>query len=173
MLGGYDSDDSEKEGSEPKAETAVEAGDEDEAEEEEESEEEDSDGEKKLPSASAAFKSVNKSGLEFKKFAAAKARERRVRSHEKMLERVPSASAASLRGQDSAPATKRPAEESLEGADAGDEEGGKGGGKGKKGDKMSVKERTRLKRIKGQSGIDHNGRVWKPEVWMQIRQQFD
>eukprot|EP00913_Durusdinium_trenchii_P008660 g8134.t1 len=50
-----------------------------------------------------------------------------------------------------------------------DEEESKGKGKGK--GKMS--ELTRLKRFKGQSGIDHNGKVWKPEIWMQMRNDLN
>lgn len=35
--------------------------------------------------------------------------------------------------------------------------------------KMTVKEKERLKRFKGQS----SHKEWKPELWMQLRQQFD
>lgn len=40
-------------------------------------------------------------------------------------------------------------------------------------DGMTTKERTKLKRAKGQSGEDHNGRTWKPEAMMQMRQDYD
>jgi hypothetical protein len=36
---------------------------------------------------------------------------------------------------------------------------------------MTVKERTKLKRERGQTGLDH--REWKSETEMQLRQQFD
>merc|ERR1712107_610333 len=121
---------------------------------------------------------MGKDGLEFKKYEKDQAKRTKARAHAMSLDRVTSASAASLRGQGWAPtadakdsalpteaadegSNKRPAETS-----AGD---GKGGGKGK----MSVKELTKLKRFKGQSGIDHNGKVGKPEIWMQMRLQFD
>ena len=81
-------------------------------------------------------------------------------------DRVTSASAATLRGQAWQPeakgkeavipevAVKRPRDD--------EETGEKGKGKGK--GKMSVKELTNLKRFKGPSGLDHNGKVWKPEA---------
>jgi len=43
----------------------------------------------------------------------------------------------------------------------------------KKPEYASAKERTKQKRLKGQSGEDHSGRQWKPEEWMKMRQQFD
>eukprot|EP00928_Gymnodinium_smaydae_P025261 TRINITY_DN20180_c0_g4_i2.p3 TRINITY_DN20180_c0_g4~~TRINITY_DN20180_c0_g4_i2.p3 ORF type:complete len:188 (-),score=67.04 TRINITY_DN20180_c0_g4_i2:1738-2301(-) len=138
----------------------------------------------KLPSVKSAFASLGEDGLEFKKFAAAKAKARRVRAHEESVsgpERVIAASASSLRSgghkvsreEDVATAmaaaeggTKRPADEKA------DEGKGKGKGKDKDGH-MTHKERTKLKRFKGQSGEDHSGRMWKPESWMKIRQEFD
>eukprot|EP00397_Hematodinium_sp_SG-2012_P068460 GEMP01111318.1.p1 GENE.GEMP01111318.1~~GEMP01111318.1.p1 ORF type:complete len:129 (+),score=38.27 GEMP01111318.1:264-650(+) len=38
---------------------------------------------------------------------------------------------------------------------------------------MSIKDRTKIKRIKGQSGEEHAGRTWKPDEWMKMRQEFD
>lgn len=38
---------------------------------------------------------------------------------------------------------------------------------------MSTKDRTKLKRAKGQSGEDHNGRVWKPQIMMDMRANYD
>lgn len=154
------------------------------AENPEDGEEDDDDADEtadKLTSASKAFKALNALGdeaLGFKKFAKDRAKTDRVRLHTMSLDRVTSASAATLRGQGWNPgaegkeavipeevAVKRPRD---------DEEETKGKGKGKEGKgKMSVKELTRLKRFKGQSGIDHNGKVWKPEIWMQMRNEFD
>mmetsp|Transcript_54667 Transcript_54667/g.158767 ORF Transcript_54667/g.158767 Transcript_54667/m.158767 type:complete len:210 (+) Transcript_54667:15-644(+) len=166
-----------------------------EGDEHEESEEEDggigADGDKPLPSAGAAFASVGEDGLEFKKFAAAKERTRRVQAHTMSLDRVAAASAATLRSQGWQPASASGSAMPQQARGAGEAEatlgekrtlaadadasagypGGKGKGKGKDG--MSVKEKTRLKRFKGQSGEDHSGRMWKPEVWMKIRQEFD
>eukprot|EP00931_Biecheleriopsis_adriatica_P107554 TRINITY_DN81891_c0_g1_i1.p1 TRINITY_DN81891_c0_g1~~TRINITY_DN81891_c0_g1_i1.p1 ORF type:complete len:198 (-),score=76.09 TRINITY_DN81891_c0_g1_i1:62-655(-) len=197
MLGGnYDDSESEgggvakssdeEEGEKPPAPTGT-GGEAEEAEEEddEDDEEEDEDAASKLTSAAKAFKTLDalgQEGLGFKKFEKDQAKNRKVRAHAMSLDRVTAASAASLRGQGWSPSadakdaqlppaaaegdagSKRPAEAN---------EGG-GGGKGKDGKgKMSVKELTRLKRFKGQSGIDHNGKTWKPEIWMQMRQQFD
>ena len=39
------------------------------------------------------------------------------------------------------------------------------------GEKLTVKDRTKLKRERGQTGLDT--RVWKSETEMQLRQQFD
>ncbi|KAF4679839.1 hypothetical protein FOZ63_000153 [Perkinsus olseni] len=39
--------------------------------------------------------------------------------------------------------------------------------------RYSTKDRTRLKRFKGQSGEDHAGRSWKPDVWMKMRNEYD
>merc|ERR1719487_1147029 len=112
---------------------------------------------------------MGEAGLEFKKFEKTKAKQQRVQRTAAKEERVPAASAETLRSQQAAPG-KRPAEDE----DAGEKSSeGKGKGKGKDKDGMSVKERTRLKRMKGQSGVDHNGKMCKPEVWMKIRQEFD
>mmetsp|Transcript_50078 Transcript_50078/g.79278 ORF Transcript_50078/g.79278 Transcript_50078/m.79278 type:complete len:172 (-) Transcript_50078:65-580(-) len=168
--GGYDDSDSEEQGEGQVAGNAEEQTNACEAEEEESEEESDDDpaGGKRLPSAKKAF-TLGEDSLEFKKFASAQARQQRVRAAEsEKLDRVPAASAATLRSQNSA--EKRPAETEAN-AETNESEAGKGGGKDK--GKMSVKERTRIKRLKGQSGIDHNGKVWKPEVWMKIRQEFD
>jgi len=43
----------------------------------------------------------------------------------------------------------------------------------KKPEFTSVKDRTKQKRLKGQSGEDHAGRQWKPDEWMKMRQEFD
>lgn len=37
----------------------------------------------------------------------------------------------------------------------------------------SVKEKTKAKRLKGQSGEEHMGRTWKPESMIRLRQEFD
>ncbi|KAF4694977.1 hypothetical protein FOZ63_009545 [Perkinsus olseni] len=39
--------------------------------------------------------------------------------------------------------------------------------------RYSTKDRTRLKRFKGQSGEDHAGRSWKPDLWMKMRNEYD
>ncbi|CAE8589849.1 unnamed protein product [Polarella glacialis] len=100
------------------------------------------------------------------------------------LDRVMSSSAASLRGQGwssgadaTASALPSASGEAAASESKSDEAGdgkddGKGKGKGKKG-KLSVKDQTKIKRTKGQSGVDHNGLFWKPEAWMKMRQDFD
>mmetsp|Transcript_115208 Transcript_115208/g.325538 ORF Transcript_115208/g.325538 Transcript_115208/m.325538 type:complete len:186 (+) Transcript_115208:107-664(+) len=145
------------------------------------------DAKGRLPSADAAFASVGEASLQFKKFAAAKAKERRVRAHSMSMDRVMSVSSATLRGQGWQPtaAAKEaalPPDEGGSGAapGAGDvassggekrpaQDSEKGRGKGG----MTIKEKTKMKRFKGQSGEDHSGRMWKPETMMQFRAEFD
>lgn len=165
--------------------------DSDEDEDEDDGSEEAAQHRRPLPSVGAAFAAIGKEDLKFKKFAQAKEKQRRVRAHTMSLDGVPATSAATLRGQGWQPTTagandalpseaaaaaapageKRPAEheEAAGSAAAAEGEGGKGKAKGK----MTTKEKTKLKRFKGQSGADHSGRMWKPEVWMKIRQEFD
>mmetsp|Transcript_56294 Transcript_56294/g.132027 ORF Transcript_56294/g.132027 Transcript_56294/m.132027 type:complete len:200 (-) Transcript_56294:38-637(-) len=178
-----DEEDEEKGGAAPDLAVNQEDGEEEDEEDDEESD--------RLTSAAKAFKSLRKMGeeaLSFKKFEKDHAKTDRVRSHQMSLDRVTSASAATLRGQGWLPGAdakeavlpseigvKRRADEQegeveLKGRGKGQEKGGdKGKGKGK----MTVKELTKLKRFKGQSGLDHNGKVWKPEIWMQMRNEFD
>eukprot|EP00416_Gambierdiscus_australes_P036455 CAMPEP_0171098076 /NCGR_PEP_ID=MMETSP0766_2-20121228/47919_1 /TAXON_ID=439317 /ORGANISM="Gambierdiscus australes, Strain CAWD 149" /LENGTH=192 /DNA_ID=CAMNT_0011557375 /DNA_START=128 /DNA_END=703 /DNA_ORIENTATION=+ len=132
----------------------------------------------RLPSAAAAFEAMSEDDLGFKQFAAANERQRRVHVQAMGLERVTAASSATLRGQGwqlpaevSAPLSSLNEQAPRRSADSGEaaavgaaqnsasQDGSKGKGK------MTVKERTRLKRFKGQSGEDHSGRMWKPEVW--------
>ncbi|CAJ1368294.1 unnamed protein product [Effrenium voratum] len=149
---------------------------------EESEDSEDEEGGDKLPSASKAFKTLNamgEEGLSFKKHEKERGKKDRVRMHQMSLDRVTTASAATLRGQGWLPgndakqavlpeevAGKRPRGDEEEKAN---ESKGQGKGKGK----MSVKDLTKLKRFKGQSGLDHNGKTWKPEIWMTMRQEYD
>eukprot|EP00933_Yihiella_yeosuensis_P013870 TRINITY_DN12650_c0_g1_i1.p2 TRINITY_DN12650_c0_g1~~TRINITY_DN12650_c0_g1_i1.p2 ORF type:complete len:186 (-),score=72.78 TRINITY_DN12650_c0_g1_i1:56-613(-) len=174
-------EDEDEKGNEEKAEGAEEA-DEDDEEEEEEDEDDDEVTTGKLPSASSAFGSMSKDSLEFKKFEANVRKQKKVRNQAMSMERVHAASAASLRsaGYEPAaaatPAVPDASAESSSGTKRTIEETESGGGKGKGKDgkgKMNVKDRTKIKRMKGQSGIDHNGTTWKPEAWMTMRQQFD
>jgi len=126
----------------------------------------------RLPSAAAAFASVEEDDLEFKKFERAQKKEKRIRSHEMSLDRIPAMASATLRGQGWDPTAEASVAAHPEAASESVQQGpddAKGKGKGK----MTVKERTKLKRFKGQSGEDHSGRVWKPEAWMNLRAQFD
>eukprot|EP00434_Breviolum_minutum_P040978 symbB.v1.2.036437.t1/scaffold5143.1/size30454/2 len=173
--GGKIANSSDEEGPGDKAPEPVEA----QQEEEEEEDEDEDEAADKLTSAAKAFKSLNALGdeaLGFKKFAKDRAKTDRVRLHTMSLDRVTSASASTLRGQGWNPGAEAkeaviPEEVAVKRPRDDEEEDGKGKGKGK--GKMSVKELTRLKRFKGQSGIDHNGKMWKPEIWMQMRNEFD
>ncbi|CAK0828552.1 unnamed protein product [Prorocentrum cordatum] len=202
MLGGYASSASD-EGAEPAAaadtagsgsEAEAQGGDaaadkDDDGEEDEESEEDEGTGGGVLPSAGTAFAKMGEAELGFKKFAKDKEKQRRFKDHAIRLDRIMAASASSMRksgwqpGQEAkaalipgeaagGPPKKRAAEADDAPAAGGAAPAAKGGGKGEKG-KMSVKDKTRLKRAKGQSGEDHSGRMWKPESWMKIRQEFD
>eukprot|EP00747_Dinoflagellata_sp_TGD_P184822 gnl/TRDRNA2_/TRDRNA2_40822_c0_seq1.p1 gnl/TRDRNA2_/TRDRNA2_40822_c0~~gnl/TRDRNA2_/TRDRNA2_40822_c0_seq1.p1 ORF type:complete len:267 (-),score=63.78 gnl/TRDRNA2_/TRDRNA2_40822_c0_seq1:10-810(-) len=51
--------------------------------------------------------------------------------------------------------------------------GGKSGSKGSGKDKMTLKDRTRLKRLKGQSASDKLGSHWKSEAEMRLRDNYD
>ncbi|CAJ1380934.1 unnamed protein product [Effrenium voratum] len=189
MLGGkYDDSDSEDHGgkianSSEEEEGPTKAAEQTTTAEGEESEDsEDEEGGDKLPSASKAFKTLNamgEEGLSFKKHEKERGKKDRVRMHQMSLDRVTTASAATLRGQGWLPgndakqavlpeevAGKRPRGDEEEKAN---ESKGQGKGKGK----MSVKDLTKLKRFKGQSGLDHNGKTWKPEIWMTMRQEYD
>lgn len=199
MLGSYESSESEPEaaaGGDAGLQAAVMASGEEAVASSEESDQDGVVDVVRLPSATAAFASVDEDDLGFKKFAAAKAKERRVRAHTMSLDRITAASVATLRGQgwqpsqaatdaalplavaetfrqatemNDATSVKRNVEDGVGEGNADADKGNGGKGKGK----MTVKERTKLKRFKGQSGEDHSGRVWKPEVWMQMRAQFD
>mmetsp|Transcript_43061 Transcript_43061/g.96941 ORF Transcript_43061/g.96941 Transcript_43061/m.96941 type:complete len:169 (-) Transcript_43061:187-693(-) len=168
MLGQYESDsDSEA----PAADAAAVRKEDEESEEEsaDDDEEVENDKSKKLPSAQNAFASMQEAELGFKQFAKGREEQRRVKAAADRQDRVPAASAATLREQVGQVKRPVPEDDTDNGGD------GKGGGKGKAvgKNKDSVKDRTKLKRIKGQSGLDHNGKVWKPEAWMQMRNEFD
>ena len=66
---------------------------------------------------------------------------------------------------------KRQAAEAAKGEKGGEK--GKGKGKKRVEDGMSVQDKTKIKRMKGQSGEDHNGRVWKPQLYMDMRANYD
>jgi len=179
MLGGVyeDSDSDEGEGKEEEnqpTQATEEARQEDVEDEDDESEDE---GEgKPLPSAGKVFASMGTEDLAFKKFADAAEKRKRVGAHAMSMDRVPAASAKTLRGQgwDPSAAAAKPEiggdrRDEDAAAESGAADGEKGFGKGK----MTHKERTKLKRFKGQSGVDHSGRTWKPEAWMNMRAQFD
>mmetsp|Transcript_23045 Transcript_23045/g.42459 ORF Transcript_23045/g.42459 Transcript_23045/m.42459 type:complete len:176 (-) Transcript_23045:57-584(-) len=175
MLGQYESDsdsdapvDAESKGLTEAAALREKPEDEESEEESEEEDEAEEGKSKRLPSASKAFATMQEAELGFKQFANAKEERRKVKAAADRHERVPAASAATLREQVGQVKRSTPDEDAAQ--DSADGKGGKGKGKDKG---MTVKDRTRLKRIKGQSGIDHNGKVWKPEAWMQMRNEFD
>jgi len=123
----------------------------------EESSDDSSDCGVRLPSVDQVFDLVEKRGLSFAKYG------------QKIPPAVPTVSnePVIVKEAETAPQV-RPRSRSPQ-AKAGGEKVEKGKGK----DKMSVKDRTKLKRMKGQSGEDHAGRTWKPEEWMKLRQDYD
>ncbi|EER06164.1 hypothetical protein Pmar_PMAR008296 [Perkinsus marinus ATCC 50983] len=128
-----------------------------------------------LPSFDSVFEAVREEDLTYKKFHAAKSREiaafdlvkereearKRAEAQKRIEESQQVTDGGKVEGDVPREESARPTFSSMSKRERQDSQ------------RYSSKDRTRLKRFKGQSGEDHAGRSWKPELWMKMRNDYD